>query len=65
LLDDFYHNKELMNVQANVEPETSYWSSQTTQNKYMLDNIQKVWRKLVNFRGSQVPGVLVNLVKSM
>lgn len=65
LLDDFYHNKELMNVQANVEPETSYWSSQTTQNKFMLDNVHKVWRKLANFQGTQVHRVLVNFVRSM
>lgn|SRR3990167_8992848 len=65
LLDDFYQNKELMNVQANVEPEASYWSSQTTQNKFMLENIQKVWSKIANFKGSQVHRVLVNLVRSM
>lgn len=27
MMDDFYLNKDLMNIEAQVEPETTYWTS--------------------------------------
>ena len=63
LIDAFFKNKDLMNLRARVEPEVSYWTSQTSSKK-KFTAIGNVWEKITRFKSEQISSKLVESIGS-
>lgn len=53
LYENFYRNKNLMNLQAEVRAENSFWFTQTKRDK-LYTTIGDIWKKMTTFKSSQI-----------
>ena len=61
LIDDFFKNKDLMSVQSQVEPETTFWTSSCHKNS-LHKHVARTWDKISRFNASEIDDRLVNVV---